>query len=282
MSVPRTEFAIRTMSPADLDLALDWAAREGWNPGLGDAEAFLAADPGGFLIGTLAGEPVGCVSVVAYGEAFGFLGFYIVRPEFRGRGYGIRIWNAGMERLACRNVGLDGVVAQQDNYWRSGFQYAYANERFEGVGGGAPAGGVVSLADVPFARIAAYDLDLFRAPRDAFLRKWVAPAGGCALGVVEAAAMRGYGAIRPCRSGHKIGPLFADTPDIAERLFAGLIASVPGEAVYLDVPRPNAEAVALAKRHGMAPVFETARMYTRGDPGVPIERVYGVSTFELG
>ena len=251
-------------------------------PALTIAEAFLAADPAGFLIGETGGEPVGCVSVVAYGTTFGFLGFYIVRPEFRGRRYGIRIWNAGMERLAGRNVGLDGVVAQQDNYWRSGFQYAYANERFEGKGGGTSPGGIVDLTQVPFDRVAAYDAALFRAPRAAFLKKWIAPTGGRALGVDEAASLKGYGVIRPCRSGHKIGPLFADTPAIAERLFAGLIATVPGEAVYLDVPRPNAEAVALAIRHGMAPVFETARMYTRGDPGVPIERVYGVTTFELG
>lgn len=277
-----SDFRIRTMTQADLDLAVEWAAGEGWNPGLDDALAFRVADPDGFLIGEVAGEPVGCVSVVAYGGGFGFLGFYIVRPEFRGVGYGIRIWQAGMERLAGRNVGLDGVVAQQDNYRRSGFRYAYANERFEGTGGGTAPGGVVELADVPFERIAAYDREIFLAPRDTFLRTWIARPGGRALGVAEGGTLRGFGVIRPCRSGHKIGPLFADSPGIAERLFANLIAGVPGEPVYLDVPRPNAEAVALARRHGMAPVFETARMYTKGDPGVPVERVFGVTTFELG
>lgn len=276
------DLVIRTMTPADLDQAVEWAAQEGWNPGLNDAEAFLAADPEGFLIGEIAGKPVGCISVVAYGEDFGFLGFYIVRSEFRGRGYGIRIWNAGMERLTGRNIGLDGVAAQQENYKRSGFQYAYANERFEGTGGGSSAGDAVDLADVPFDRIEAYDAAFFRAPRESFLRKWIVPAGGRALGVVERDTLRGYGVIRPCRSGHKIGPLFADTPEIAERLFANLSATVPGDPLYLDVPRPNAEALALVERHGMVPVFETARMYTRGDPGVPIGRVYGVTTFELG
>jgi len=42
------------------------------------------------------GEAIGCISTVAYNDAFGFLGFYIVRPEYRSRGYGIQIWNAGM------------------------------------------------------------------------------------------------------------------------------------------------------------------------------------------
>jgi ribosomal protein S18 acetylase RimI-like enzyme len=276
------DLIIRTMRPTDLALAVEWAAREGWNPGRDDAEAFFAADPKGFLIGEIGSEPVCCISAVAYEDDFGFLGFYVVRPEFRGRGHGIRIWRAGMERLAGRNVGLDGVVAQQDNYRRSGFQYAYANERFQGTGGGSPPGGVVAIAGVPFPVLCAYDRELFTRSRESFLKAWIARPDGGALGVMQGDALRGYGVIRPCRNGHKIGPLFADTPEIAERLFANLIATAPGDPVYLDVPRPNAEAVALANRHGMTPVFETARMYTKGDPGVPVDRVYGVTTFELG
>jgi ribosomal protein S18 acetylase RimI-like enzyme len=281
-AVSDSDLTIRTMNPADLESAVDWAAGEGWNPGLDDAAAFRTADPEGFLIGEIGGEPVGCLSVVAYGDDFGFLGFYIVRPEFRGKGYGLRIWQAGMERLGGRNIGLDGVVAQQDNYRRSGFRYAYANERFEGTGGGPAPDGVVDLADIPFPHVAVYDREIFRAPRETFLRAWIARPGGRSLGVAEGESLRGFGVIRPCRTGHKIGPLFADTEEIAERLFANLVAGVPGDPVFLDVPRPNAAAVALAERHGMAPVFETARMYTRDDPGVPIERVFGVTTFELG
>ncbi|WP_316977049.1 GNAT family N-acetyltransferase [Shumkonia mesophila] len=277
-----SDFVIRAMAPADLALAIEWAAGEGWNPGLDDAEAFLTADPGGFLIGELGGEPAGGISVVAYGQAFGFLGLYIIRPEFRGRGYGIKLWQAGMKRLAGRNVGLDGVAAQQANYRRSGFQYAYANARFEGVGGGSAPGGTIELADVPFERVSACDARHFGVPREAFLRTWIKRPGGRALGVVEEKHLRGYGVIRPCRVGHKIGPLFADTPEVAERLFTGLAASVPGDPLFLDVPRSNGAAVALAERHGMAPVFETARMYTGGDPGLPVECVYGVTTFELG
>ena len=49
----------RTMTRAELDLALGWAAEEGWNPGLSDAAAFFAADPEGFLIAEQDGEPVG-------------------------------------------------------------------------------------------------------------------------------------------------------------------------------------------------------------------------------
>ena len=107
------DLAIRPASRRELDLAVEWAAKEGWNPGLSDAACFYVADPEGFLLAFRDGEPVASISVVRYGGAFGFLGLYIVRPDLRGRGYGYRLWQAGMAHLGERTVGLDGVVAQQ-------------------------------------------------------------------------------------------------------------------------------------------------------------------------
>lgn len=95
--------------------------------------------------------------------------------------------------------------------------------------------------------------------------------------------LQGYAVLRPCRDGFKIGPLCADTPQVAEELMQALCGRVPlDEAVFLDVPEPNAAAVALAVRHGMRACFETARMYTGADPCLPLARQYGITTFELG
>ncbi len=276
------EFVIRTMTRYDLEQAIDWAAEEGWNPGLHDAEAFLAADPNGFLVGIADGEPVSCISVVRYGAAFAFLGFYIVRSDYRGHGLGMKTWQAGMAHAGTRNVGLDGVVAQQDNYRKSGFQYAYANQRYEGRGGGTIPAGLTELRQVTFPALANYDARLFGAPRESFLRRWIDLPESQGLAVVRDGAIAGYGVVRTCRSGCKIGPLFADDAEIAERIFCGLAARAQERPLYLDIPRPNTAALDLARRHRMNPVFETARMYTQGDPGIPVGRVFGVTTFELG
>jgi len=284
--MPRMDCTIRTMQRDEIRLAVDWAADEGWNPGLHDAASFHAADPRGFLLAEVDGVPAGCISAVAYGTGFGFIGLYIVAPAWRGRGLGMRLWNAGMARLAGRVVGLDGVPAQQENYRRSGFAPAWRNVRHGGVArtSGQPRPEeVVPLLQVDLDALCRKDLEVFPAPRAAFLRAWRAMPDSTGLAWRRDGRLGGWGVIRRCRSGYKIGPLVADQPAIASTLCASLCDAVPaGEAIYLDVPEPNAAALALAQAHGLSPVFETARMYAGPEPACRLETVYGITSFELG
>lgn len=280
-------FIIKTATRADVDLMVEWAAEEGWNPGPSDAACYSSVDPEGFLIGFLGEEPVASISVVKYGDVFGFLGFYIVKPEYRGRGYGLQIWNAGMQYLSGRNVGLDGVVAQQENYKKSGFKFAYPNIRYgyEGAGGGEPKHkeGIVKLTSLSDDVIDAYQDAFFPVSRSHFFKTWIHQPESSALGILREGKLVALGVIRKCRSGYKIGPLHADDQELAAILFEALASSVASPAtVYLDVPEINPDAMALVKKFHMNREFETARMYTGGQPEMPLERVYGGTSFEIG
>jgi len=274
---------IRAMTAAEVDMAVDWAAAEGWNPGLGDAACFRAEDPGGFLMAFLDGAPAASISVVNYGQGFGFLGFYICRPELRGLGIGFRLWQAGMAHHGDRVVGLDGVVDQQDNYRKSGFSLAYRNIRYTGMPSvEAPDDPrLVPISADMVDAVIAYDRPFFPAPRETFMRCWLGGDTRRGLALVEDGRIAGYGVVRRCREGAKIGPLFADDAVRADLLFRRLSAAMPGE-VSLDTSELNPESVALAERYGLKPVFETARMYRGPAPELPLARLFGVTTFELG
>src|SRR3989344_7652602 len=156
------KYQIRKMNRKDLGIAVEWAAKEGWNPGLYDADAFYETDPNGFFMGFLDDEPISSISAVSYGNGFGFLGFYIVKPAYRDKGYGILVWDAALMYLKNHTIGLDGVVAQQENYKKSNFKLAYRNIRYEGFGSGVKTKSdtIVPLSTVQFQEILAYDKKL--------------------------------------------------------------------------------------------------------------------------
>ncbi|QDP26795.1 GNAT family N-acetyltransferase [Bradyrhizobium cosmicum] len=279
-----SDLQIRNLRPEEIALAVDWAAAEGWNPGRSDAACFAIPDPAGFFVGEIDGEPVATVSCVNYDDRFAFLGFYIVRSGLRGAGHGLRIWNAAVAHAGARVIGLDGVAAQQDNYRKSGFRLSYANIRYGGIVTAStklPAD-LVALDTIPFALVEADDSTVFPAPRSAFLRAWITTSGHVGRALMRDGKLAAWGVIRPCRSGHKIGPLVADDRASAEAVVQALLASTGGGDVFLDVPAVNREAIALAETLGLKPVFETARMYTGPIAPLRIDRVFGVTSFELG
>ncbi|MBR0849488.1 GNAT family N-acetyltransferase [Bradyrhizobium diazoefficiens] len=279
-----SELQIRNLRPEEMSIALDWAAAEGWNPGLADAACFAIPDAQGFFVGELEGEPVATVSCVNYDDRFAFLGFYIVRKEFRGAGHGLRIWNAAIAHAGSRVIGLDGVVAQQDNYRKSGFQLAYANIRYGGTvtAPPAPPADVIALDTIPFAMVEQDDATVFPAPRGAFLRAWIGAPGHLSRALIRDGRLKGWGVIRPCRTGRKIGPLVADDPAAADAIIQALLAGAGTGEVFLDIPATNHAAIALAESLALKPAFETARMYTGAIPPLRLDRVFGVTSFELG
>lgn len=278
-------YSIRAITKEELEVPISWAANEGWNPGLHDADAFYVTDPKGFFMGFLDEEPISSISAVQYDKTFGFIGFYIVKPEHRGQGFGFRIWKEAIKYLRGYVIGLDGVLTQQPTYKLSGFNLAYRNIRFEGKGidHTPPDTHIVLLSQIPFQILLSYDNAIFPATRSTFLKKWTAQPESLAIGYMKNDVLSGYGMVRKCGVGYKVGPLFADDEFIADTLFEQLRKFVGStSSVFLDVPEIHTESVALAKRYHMNPMFETARMYMGNAPDVPLQKVFGVTSFELG
>jgi len=275
------------MRDAELPILVEWAATEQWNPGFTDVEVAWRFDPDAFIAVRERGELIAGGSVISYGAAFGFMGLFIVRSDRRGAGLGRRLWYCRRDLLVSRlrpgvSIGMDGVFNMVPFYERGGFRLAYRDLRFEGVAHGARHGSVVDLASVAFEAVDAFDRRHVAAPRTSFLRAWIDQPGVIAGAVVEDGRLAGYGVLRPCRIGYKFGPVFAERDDIARRLVEDLMARVDGQQVQLDVPEPNAQALAIAERHGLRESFGCARMYLGPDPLLPVERIFGVTSFEFG
>ena len=191
-------------------IAVEWARREGWNPGLRDAEIFAATTAPGDFLGLYAdGSLAATISLVNYSADFAFLGFYICRPDLRGRGLGMALWDEALARNTASCIGLDGVKAQQGNYAKSGFAYAHGNLRYGGPKPDGYAQSDRSLSALSAADAAAIDRfeqrrRLFPASRLKFLAAWLRHD---ALALMRDGEIVGYGVVRPAHEGWKVGPL---------------------------------------------------------------------------
>ena len=100
---------------------------------------------------------------------------------------------------------------------------------------------------------------------------------------IENNVVRGYGTIRKCHTGYKIAPLFADSLEIADILFQTLSSTVTGEVISIDIPEPNSSfTTVLVEQYKLIPVFETYRMYRGEALELCLDRIYGITSFELG
>ncbi len=291
---------LRPMRRAEFDLLVDWAASEGWNPGLHDPDCFWSADPDGFVAIELDGALAAGGSIVSYGGTYGFMGFFIVRPDLRGRGIGRRLWHARKQLLLDRldpgaPIGMDGVFAMEPFYAKGGFVREHRELRLEAAPERQAASpiahrsdaircnaAIVPIGQVPLEDVIRYDSMHFPAARPDFVRRWVAQPRSCAVASVSDGALRGFSVARPARTGMRIGPLFADSPSIAESLLAHILDACAGVPVHLDVPERNPHAMSLAERYGMREVFGCAKMTLGTPPALPWDRIYGVTSFELG
>ncbi len=216
------------------------------------------------------------------------MGFFIVLPEFRSSGIGRKLWYQRRDTLLARlktgaAIGMDGVVAMQPFYKKGGFEIAYRDERHKKTGMAFAIDNRVSAINEEDSQpILAYDRACFGFDRPKFMRPWLTQPHAKAFKFTENDIVKGFAVLRKTCKGYKIGPLFADDAEIAEELYKACLNAAIGEPVFIDIPVANRAAVALVKKYEATYVFECARMYLGKVPDNNIEKVFGVTTFELG
>ncbi|SLN35092.1 hypothetical protein ROA7450_01629 [Roseovarius albus] len=273
----------RAMDISELELVLSWAANEGWNPGLADAAAFHAAGPGGFFLTCVDGDPVAAISVVNHDERNAFLGLYICRPDWRGKGLGMMTWQFAIKHAGARSIGLDGLPDQEENYRASGFIKTGSSLRHEGR---------VEARESQNVRSAQRgDLDILRAlderangfPRPAFIAAWLQERVGRrgTRVLLRDGRICGFATWRACQNGTKIGPIVAPDLAAALELVSDIAALRLDGPLIIDVPEANHDLRRELEHNGFSIPFVTARMY-RGAAPHSGEALQAIATMELG
>lgn len=279
---------LQKLDKSGLKTLVDWAREEGWNPGDYDYNVFWRTDPDGYYGFYLDEKLIAGGAVISYNGEFGFMGLFIVHPDFRGQGIGKKLWYLRRDLLISRlkdgaTIGMDGVVEMQPFYEKGGFNIAFRDERYECIGEKISTSNTISPIETEdFEKLIDYDSECFGYERKEFIKNWLVIPGSKSFKFSRENKVNGYAVIRKVNSGFKIGPIFADDDEIAEELYKACLNSAPGKYVYLDIPVINEGAVRLVKKYKAKYIFECARMYYGKDPKINIDKIYGITTFELG
>jgi GNAT superfamily N-acetyltransferase len=266
----------------EIDLILRWAADEGWNPGVEDADAFFAADPDGFFAAEANGAPVAAISVVNHSSDFAFLGLYLCRPDWREKGIGHGLWQHALAHAGARTVGLDGVAAQEANYAKSGFVRTGATRRTEGQMQAGRVAGVRDAVPEDMPALIALDAAANGTARPAFQTAWLAPRATRRTVVLDGPdGPWGFATGRLCERGCKVGPVVAPDAVTAVALIRAALAAVGSDAAIVDLPDARGDLVQQLTDIGFTETFATARMY-RGPAPLAGPTLMAIATMELG
>lgn len=278
--------SIRQLHRSELDILLDWAAEEQWNPG-DEGDVFWATDPDAYIGIEDDGELAGALAIVDYSNRLGNMGLFILQPHFRGKGLGRQLWYHGRDRLLERlapgsPIAIDGVEAMQPFYSGSGFVKTHDHHRMHLTSAVEQVPSEIVAISRPAGALPELDTRCFGAPRPTFLGPWLAHPGHIAVAYLDD-RLRGYGVLRPCRIGYKVGPLFADSVEVADAVLGGLTAQVSAASdIFIDVPSVNTAGMQWAAQRGGEVTFTCARMYYGTPPSVEWSNVFGVTSLELG
>lgn len=258
-----------------------------------DLKQFHSIDPDGFFVAVDdAGDIVGTIGAVRWTDRLGFIGFCHAQEEAKDLGVEEALWMAAMDHLGDRNIGIEVDAAEAEKLSQLGFQEAWRNGCYKGVGVAllpeAQSSKIVQrITEMPFSRVANFDEDLFDLHRMKFLYKWanVDPPAGHSFALAEYNNIMGYGVLRQLIKSKKyrIAPLYCQNTAVAQVLLLALLHNIPEQTVYIDSPLSNPSFTRILTTDlRMEQLGEKVRMYTKGDPGMPIQKMFGTLSADVG
>lgn len=281
---------IRQMTSDEVKELFQWAEFEGWNPGINDSKCIWNIDPDGFLALVQNGKMIGGVAIFKHCNTYGFMGLFIVAKPYRGQKLGTKLGfkcrDLLLSRLSPRaTIGLDGVDAMVPFYEKGGFKPYTRHRRFQLSTPSTHAklhDDIVDLKTLPIDTISNYEEGCFQCPRPRFLDDWINQPGAISFACISENSILGFGVMRPCCIGWKIGPLFANSLEIADRLFQAFQLHSANRPIFLDAPHNNPMAIELCRKYQMDEVFGCVRMYYGPVPQLDNRRIFGITTLEAG
>ena len=257
---------IRRMTIEDVQLGLKLTRQAGWNQTESDWLRFMNLEPTGCFVAELNGSSVGTITTCLLGQV-AWIAMLLVDAGARGRGVGTAMLKHSLNYLEGRKVKtvrLDATSAGQPIYEKLGFVPEYQLARFEGMAPSGRTGPVVTEATPEiFASIIEFDKRMTGTNRAKMLSRLFEEFPEDIHALWHGDKIEGFIITRPGANAIQIGPCIATT-DAGSALLSDALDRCAAEAVFIDIPLDNAEAVRVAESGTLRIQRYFMRMY-RGE-----------------
>ena len=256
---PTPRLTIRQLGSVDQvrDIVSARVAAWGRKPGALDHQIYFAMDKKGFFVGELDGKVIGCISAIKFSDRHGVLANFVVDRPYRGKGYGQALLRAAVGTLPQKCNFTFDIHAKKSQLIQNtqGFKIAWKYRRVIVEASKAVKAlsasyasfpvNVWNVREVPFTQLVAYDAHFHSYDtRPFFLKMWTtAPNYHSFVATSKSGSVVGYSVVRKAlrpEDGWRINPLYADSIEIAVRLYQAVFKKVMSEdysaSVTMDVP----------------------------------------------
>jgi GNAT superfamily N-acetyltransferase len=274
------------MRRADIPDGLRLCRASGWNQTDRDWQHFLTVAPDGVLVAVADDRVIGSVATLPYGP-FAWIAMVLVDPDTRRRGIGTLLLERGLALVPSDvTARLDATPAGEVLYRTLGFTGEYRLARWFADANPrtivrTPNARPIATGD--WSAILGADAGVFGASRETLLRRLADEAPEYAWVVPHESRLHGYVFGRHGSVRDHIGPLIAESADVAEHLLDACLSVKPQRAVLVDAPDDQQSWRTALVQRGFAIERPFLRMY-RGHltmPGQP-SRIYAITGPEFG
>jgi GNAT superfamily N-acetyltransferase len=263
-------FSIREFGEEDIDFGYKLDMIEHWNDTRDDIERMFNYEPDGCFVAEVSGELVGHVFSISYGK-LGWIGFLIVKAEYRRKGVGTLLTRKAMGHLLNRGVEtikLEAVPTIASLYRELGFVSEFDSLRFIRVGGkediSSPSRPLKPLKQEQITELAKFDAEYFGANRiNVLMGLYHDNPKLCYVSHMKSKTT-GYIMSRKAEIGYRIGPWVCNPehPQAAQELLMKCVKMVGcNEELYVGVPAVNKEAVKILHDLDFRQYSKSIRMY---------------------
>lgn len=291
-------FVVRRMTRRDAEKVISWYTAVCATSVDLQVALDVAGDDEGFYVGELNGELVASAAVIAVADGLSYGSMLYVDERFRDSGLGRRIIDVAMEaavRTARNTIAIDAHSELEAMFVRRGGKTQFAVTQFTGKVQPVETSGKSELAirqvgNSDFDGLMRYDDECFVRPGSAWRREFMSrlimiPGSRTMIAVNQQGDVVGCGCRRPAVAAaehHLIGPLYADSYDIARQMLYALTCDIAGQNIWISICEPNEEAVRLLRELKLHESIHMMRMMLgNGDLDALSHRVFGITSIDV-